>query len=199
MTFAVVVVTDNVASVVLTSDRLSSELDSVENKESEVVDASVVIVSVVVTGSGVLEISALIVSLDGSPGGSVLGIGVVSTLTLDEVVSPLGFAGVSTVVETVSGVPFPGEFSVSNLVSSETSADCAAAAAVVVSIVVVSGVDVVAVIDAVSLLLAISLLAPLGTVALESTFVTPAVSVCCRCETSSAPRFSFLMLADSNA
>lgn len=51
---------------------------------------------------------------------------------------------------------------------------------------------------AVSLLLAMSLLAPLDTVALESTFVTSPVSFC-RWETSSAPRFSFLILADSNA
>jgi len=66
---------------------------------------------------------------------------------------------------------------------------------------VVSGDDAVAIVAvglAVSLLLAMSLLTPLDTVALESTFVTPPVSFCCW-ETSSVPRFSFLILADSNA
>lgn len=71
------------------------------------------------------------------------------------------------------------------------------------SVTVVSEEDVVVIVAlglvAVSLLLAMLLLAPLGTVALESTFVTPPVSVCSCWETSSTPRFSFLILADSNA
>ncbi|KAL0133499.1 hypothetical protein PUN28_000911 [Cardiocondyla obscurior] len=142
--------------------------------------------------SGTLAIAAVLVSVGGVfvitlikvvPGDSEVG---------TEVVSPPFASGFAGVCVTASWVLL----SAPNL---EVGKPSAGETAVVVSVVMISGEDVVVMIDAtVSLLLEVSLSAPLGTVALESTFVTAPVSLC-RWDASSTPRFSFLMLADSSA
>lgn len=159
---------DNDASVVVTSPLVDVSTDSV-----------------VVSGSAVLGVFVIALSGTVVPGDS----GVVgSALTSDDgVVTSLGFAGVvGTVVEADSEV-----FSALNLGGSEISADwvvvvvstvdseegVVAIDAVVVMVVVV--VVVVVVVGLAVSLLAVSLPAPLGTVALESTFVNPPVSCGC--------------------
>lgn len=93
-----------------------------------------------------------------------------------------GFVGVGAVIEVDSGL-----FSVTNVEVNETSADWVV---VIMSTVdseegivaidaVVVVVVVVVVVGLAESLLAVSLLAPLSTVALESTFVNPPISLCC--------------------